>query len=149
MKTVLIADGNRRLGDLMAELLDDDPRFRVVGVCAAAAAVLQRAEATRPDVVLVSEFLDGALGILTCTALRAVTPQSALLLWSYDVDATQTRQPDVDGILERGMTYDELARAVLHARRAGQVVDLVRAVDDAPEVVPVSRSERSLRRTNV
>lgn len=126
MKTVLIADGNRRLGALMAELLDDDHRFDVVDVVTTHQAAVEAVLRHDPEVVLVSEVLDGAPGTATCAAVRAVASRPALLLWTHDVaGASAAGEGDVDGLLERGMTYRELAQAVRHARRAPHVVDLV------------------------
>lgn len=134
MKTVLIADENRRLGELMGQLLDDDERFRVVGVVSTQAAALRCAKEHQPDVVLVSYVMNGALGTALCSALRAMSPGSALLLWTHDVEGTQAADPDVDGVIERGMTYRDLARAIRLATPARhgllQVVDLVQRAEE-------------------
>jgi DNA-binding NarL/FixJ family response regulator len=128
MITVLIVESNARLGHVLGQLLDDDPRFRHLGVVSSTAKALQAAEQHRPDVVLVSQRLDAAQGAAVCAALRAAVPASVLLLWSNDASATERERPDVDGVLERGMTYRELALAVRDAYRRrqvqGRVVDL-------------------------
>ena len=115
--SVLVADSNPRLAGVMAELLEDEPTFEVVGVVDSAAAALAAARAHRPLAVLVDRtFRDGS-GEAVCAALRAAVPESAVLLWSYDVDRTTAEVPDVDGVLERGMTFRQLVRAILAARR--------------------------------
>ena len=112
MTTVLIVDGNERLGRLMGDLLDDDDRFKVVSVVSTLGQAIECARSARPDVALVAHQLRQADGALVCASLRAVHPDCALLLWSHEPQATQAQGFDVDGILERGMTYDQLARAV-------------------------------------
>lgn len=117
MTSVLIVDGNDRLGRLMRDLLDDDHRFQVVGVVGTLDAAIAQARVTQPDVALVAHQLAGADGALVCASLREVTPGCALLLWSLDPESTRALGLDVDGVLERGMTYHELARAVRAAAK--------------------------------
>lgn len=133
MTTVLIAEASSRLGELMGQLLDDDHRFEVVAVVSTRADVLREAARHEPDAILVSEHLGGAVGVTVCTALRVVSARSALLLWSRDVTGTDSDSLDVDAVLERGMTYDQLARAVRQAQRSprapSRVLDLGRTED--------------------
>lgn len=131
MKTVLIVEGNSRLGDLMGQLLDDDHRFVVVAVVSTRTEALRLAALHEPHVVLVSQHLEGAAGAGVCAGLRAASPGSALLLWSSDLAADDLWSPDVDAVLERGMSYDQLARAVRQARRSPQ--ERPRIVDIAEE----------------
>jgi CheY-like chemotaxis protein len=119
--TVMIVDGNRRLGHVMGQLLDDDPRFTLTAVVSTAEAAAQAAKDRQPDVVLVSQHLRPV-----CAQLRAAAPECTLLLWTHDGEAAP--EPEVDGVLERGMTYRELAGALRDARRRPreprQVIDL-------------------------
>lgn len=115
-QTVLLADGNERLADVMAQLLADEPGFRVIGVAHACERAVELAAQHSPDVVLVSEEVDGVPGIQVCAALRAVARDATLLLWSHDVHRDQVAQP-VDGILERGSSFRELVRFLRRVRR--------------------------------
>lgn len=115
--SVLIADSNTRLAGVIAQLLEDEPSFSVVEVVDSAAATLVAARAHRPAVVLVDRrFRDGS-GEAVCAALRASVPEAAVLLWSYDTERTAAEVTDIDGVLERGMTFRELVRAILVAHR--------------------------------
>lgn len=136
MTTVLIAEGSSRLGDLVGQLLDDDHRFEVVAVVSTRTEVLRLAALHEPDVVLVSQHLEGAAGATVCTALRAASPGSALLLWSSDLAGDDLRSPDVDAVLERGVTYEQLARAVRQARRSPQ---------ERPRLVNIAEEAGELR----
>lgn len=115
-QTVLLADGNERLADVMAQLLADEPGFRVIGVAHTCSHAVELAEAHAPDVVLVSEEVGGVPGLEVCAALRAVARDSTLLMWSHDVGRDEAVQP-VDGILERGSSFRELVRSLRKVRR--------------------------------
>ena len=115
--TVLVADSNTRLAAIIAQLLEDEPSFSVVAVVDSAEAALQAARQHRPGAVLVDRaFRDGS-GEAVCTALRACVPDATVLLWSYDSARTAAQVPDVDGVLERGMTFRELVAEILLAHR--------------------------------
>lgn len=125
MITVLIVDGNPRLAHVLGQLLDDDHRFRLVGEVGCVIEALCAAKQQAPDVVLVSEQVDGVGGVALCAALRSAAPDAALLLWRSEPSSPPP--PHVDGLLERGMTYRDLGRAVrdAHRRRVpARVLDL-------------------------
>lgn len=125
---MVIADRNRRLAEIMGQLLADDPRFEVVAVVATAEAAERMARMRQPDVVLVSQHLDEEPGLTTCARLRTAAPAAALLLWSHEPHLTAAEAPDVDVVLARGMTYSELARALRDVTRR-PVVERPRVVD--------------------
>ena len=126
--TVAIADRNRRLAEIMGQLLADDSRFEVVAVVATAEAAERVARMRQPDVVLVSQHLDEEPGLATCARLREAAPGTALLLWSHEPHLTAAQAPDVDAVLARGMTFQELARALRDVTRR-PVVQRPRVVD--------------------
>lgn len=115
-QTVLLADGNERLADVMAQLLADEPGFRVVGIAHTCERAVELAATHSPDVVLVSEEVAGVPGLQVCAALRAVARDATLLLWSHDVHRDQVVRP-VDGVLERGSSFRELVRSLRRVRR--------------------------------
>jgi DNA-binding NarL/FixJ family response regulator len=118
---VLLADGNAKLAQVIADLLGDEPGYCVVGVVDTAAAALLAARRKRPDVVLVDPKLNDASGLALCAALRAAAPEAAVLLWSHG--AERLADVEVDGLLERGMTFRELVVALDQAqRRPGRTV---------------------------
>jgi DNA-binding NarL/FixJ family response regulator len=115
--SVLVADANARLAGVLAQLLEDEPAFEVVGVVDTAAATLLAARARRPSAVLVDHSFPDGTGEAVCAALRVAVPGAVLLLWSHDIERTQATAPDVDAVLERGMTFRELVGALLGAHR--------------------------------
>lgn len=119
MPTVLIADGHARLAEIMAQLLADEPGFAVLPVVHSPADAVQAVQTRHPDVVLVSERLGREAGLAVCAAVRAQAPDATVLVWSHQPERVPPRS-DVDGVLERGMTFRELVRAILRARRAAR-----------------------------
>lgn len=119
---VLVADGNASLAGVLAELLADEPGFTVAATATTAAGAVEAARATSPDVLLVDERLDGSLPSEVLPQLRAACPSAVLLLWSHH--ELHTAASDVDGVLERGMTFRELVREVRAALRRQVVIDL-------------------------
>ena len=115
-QTVILADGNERLADVMAQLLADEPGFRVVGIAHTCERAVELAREHTPDVVLVSEEIAGVPGLQVCAALRSVVRNATLLMWSHDVGRDQVVQP-VDGVLERGSSFRELVRSLRKVRR--------------------------------
>ena len=115
-QTVLLADGNERLADVMAQLLADEPGFRVVGVAHTCEQAVALADQHGPELVLVSETVGGVPGLQVCAAVRAVARDATLLMWSHDVSRDEVVQP-VDGVLERGSSFRELVRSLRRVRR--------------------------------
>ena len=115
-QTVLLADGNERLADVMAQLLADEPGFRVVGVAHTCEQAVELARQHTPDVVLVSEEVGGVAGDQVCVALRSAVGDATLLMWSHEVGRRQVLPP-VDGVLERGSSFRELVRSLRKVRR--------------------------------
>lgn len=107
---VLLADANAKLAQVIADLLGDEPGYTVVGVVDTAAAALLMARRKHPEIVLVDPKLNDATGVALCAALRAAAPEAAVLLWSHGTE--RAGDVEVDGLLERGMTFRELVHAL-------------------------------------
>ena len=120
---VLVVDGNASLGGVLAELLADEPGFDLAGCAVSGAQAMRLARETCVDVALIDERLDDALGTHVLEGLRRLCPDAVLLVWSYD--AVHTVVENADGVLQRGMTFRELVRAVravVRERRSASVV---------------------------
>lgn len=113
---VLLADANAKLAQVIADLLGDEPGYTVVGVVDTAAAALLAARRRRPEIVLVDPKLNDATGLALCAALRAAAPEALVLLWSHGTE--RPGDVEVDGLIERGMTFRQLVHALdaAHAR---------------------------------
>jgi DNA-binding response OmpR family regulator len=114
---VLVADHNRSLAGVLAELMADEPGFELAGCVDSRRAALELAGASCVDVVLVDPRLDDEGGSVLAD-LRALCPSAVLLAWAQDRD--QGALGHADGLLDRGMTFRELVRVTrgqLRARR--------------------------------
>lgn len=134
-RSVLIADTNTRLSRLIGQLLADEPGFQVLGVHSTAAEAWQAAQERRPDLVLLSERLDGRPVDDLCDRLRTLVPEVVLVMWSHDPATRGKGQPLADAVVERGTTF---------RRFVGEL----RAIADrahAPDRAPLTWVEESVR----
>ena len=115
---MLVVDANASLAGVLAELLDDEPGFRCVGVALSGAQAVARASRECPDVVLVDERLDEALEATVLDGLREACPRAVVLLWAHH--EVHTAATGVDGVLLRGMTFRELVAEMRSALRAAE-----------------------------
>jgi DNA-binding NarL/FixJ family response regulator len=116
---VVVVDANASLAGVLAELLEDEPDFTVVGTATHGDDAVRLAQQCEADLFLVDERLDDALSTDVLRALRESCPCAAVMLWSHH--EVHTASEDVDGVLRRGMTFRELVRelrAVLRSRAA-------------------------------
>jgi DNA-binding NarL/FixJ family response regulator len=112
---VLIADHNRSLAGVLAELLADEPGFELAGCVDSPSAALELAGATGVDVVLVAPRPGDAESGSMLAELRARCPSAVLLAWAQDGD--RSALVHADGLLDRGMTFRELVSAARGALR--------------------------------
>ena len=141
LRSVLIADSNSRLSQLVGQLLADEPGFRVVGVHGTAEAMLRAAGECRPDVVLLSDRLEGRPVGPLCERLRQLTPATALVMWAHDPTSRDEGRAVADAVVERGMTFRELVRDLRAVMEPGG-----RPPPQAGEAaVPVTPQDRATR----
>lgn len=112
---MLVVDGNASLASVLAELLDDEDGFRVIGTAVTGEQALGLAQDAEADVVLVDERLDDALTTAVLEGLRIRCPHALLLVWSHD--RVHTVSEHADGVLERGMAFREVVQAICRALR--------------------------------
>ncbi len=110
VRSVLIADSNTRLSRIVGELLADEQGFRVPGVVDTAEAAMQFAWREPPDIILLSERLEGRPVNMLCERLRQVAPDAVLVVWSHDLTSRTRAQAVADAVVERGTTFRRLVR---------------------------------------
>lgn len=112
--SVLIADGNRALRSLLAELLGDEPGFTVVAQVARAQDALDVLAEKPVDVVIIAERLDDVPGTAVLSRVRDACPDVLIALWA----SRRAELPDAaDVLLDRGASFRELVRALRHTVR--------------------------------
>ena len=119
--SVLIADSNARLSQLVGQLLADEQHFRVLAVHHTMEQVHKSAEQHRPDVILLSQRLEGQSVHRLCERLRRVAPRAALVMWTHDSTSRDTGQVIADAVIERGTTFRQFVRSLREVvrRRSG------------------------------
>jgi DNA-binding NarL/FixJ family response regulator len=85
--TVFIVDDHEIVRRGLIDLLDADPRMRVVGEAGSAADAVHRIPAVRPAVVLLDVRLGDGSGVDVCRDIRSLLPETrCLMLTSFDDD---------------------------------------------------------------
>ena len=79
---ILIVDDHEIAREGLKTILRDDPDFEVVAESGSAEGLVQLAQRTRPDVVLLDARLPGISGVETCKRLVAADPDIAVLMVS-------------------------------------------------------------------
>ena len=79
---ILIVDDHAIAREGLKTILRDDPDFEVVAESGSAEGLVQLAQRTRPDVVLLDARLPGVSGAEACRQLVAADPDTAVLMVS-------------------------------------------------------------------
>ena len=121
---LLIADDHPVVRDGLSGMFTADPDFEVVGEAADGSEALRRAEAARPDVILMDLRMPGMDGVTAIAELaKRGNPARVLVLTTYDTDSyvLPAIEAGATGYLLKDAPRDELLRAV-RAAAAGQSV---------------------------
>lgn len=111
--TILIVDDSDEVRTIVRIFLERDAAFRVCGEAASGPEAVKKAQELKPDFVLLDLRLPGMNGIETATALKAVLPQTKLVLFSAYADSlgsqTWASAIGIDLILPKGSLIDMAA----------------------------------------
>jgi DNA-binding NarL/FixJ family response regulator len=117
---VLLVDDQALFREGLALLLGTSPELEVVGEAADGRAAAERAAALRPDVVLMDLRMPGTDGVAGTRAIRAVAPDSkVLVLTTFDDDESvfDALRAGAVGYLLKDAPSERLVDAILAARR--------------------------------
>ncbi len=110
---VLIVDDSDEVRSIVRIFLEHDGTFTVCGEAASGQEAIQKALELKPTLVLLDLRLPGMNGIETATALKAVLPQTKLVLFSAYADSlgprTWASAIGVDLVLPKGSLIDMAA----------------------------------------
>lgn len=123
--SVLIADDHDVVCEGLESLLSKDTSIQVVGTAHNGNEVLAKAEALRPDVVLLDVKMPGLGGIQVCRQLRTMLPQSKIIIlsmYSDEVYVHDALQAGAAGYLLKNTSYRELVSAIHGSRRGERVL---------------------------
>ncbi len=143
---VLVADDHRLMREGTAALLEPDDRIAVVALAANGREAIERAIATRPDVVLLDLNMPEIRGIEACAVLRNRLPGARVLILTFseqEEDLYAALRVGAAGYLLKDMPPSELIEAVLETGRgeptiaprmaARMLTDLLQQPDDRPD----------------
>ncbi len=120
--TILIVDDSDEVRAIVRIFLERDPSFTVCGEAASGPEALKKAQELKPDFVLLDLRLPGMNGIETATALKAVLPQTKLVLFSAYADSLGNRSwasaIGVDLVVPKGSLIDMAASLKTLAKSA-------------------------------
>jgi DNA-binding NarL/FixJ family response regulator len=113
---LVIVDDQALFAEALALLLDRDERIDVVATATHGAAAIDAALAQDADVVLMDVYLPGMDGVETTRRLRAVAPETRVIVFSAaDLDdvTEHALAAGADAFLRKSADTDAVLRAVL------------------------------------
>ena len=134
---ILVVDDHTMFAESIARLFERRTDMVVAGVAATSAAAVTMADQGRPDVAVVDYGLPDADGVRTAAGIRAVSPNTSVLLLTglaEDGVATAAIQAGCSGFLTKDKAASELVAAVrlVHSGEAylgaNHLVDLQRGL---------------------
>jgi RNA polymerase sigma factor (sigma-70 family) len=123
---VFIVDDQALIRDGLRTMLELDEGISVVGEAADGGAVVEAAQRTRPDVVLMDIRMPGVDGLeATRRLLRRPGGPKVLVLTTYDADeyVVEAMRSGASGFLLKDLRKGQLVRAVYQAAAGDLVID--------------------------
>jgi DNA-binding NarL/FixJ family response regulator len=124
--TVLLADDHHLVRRGFRRLLEDDPRIDVVGEAADGDEAIQLAAQLHPQVVVMDAAMPGTSGMAATRAIRAASPDIAILMLSMHAEETVVRQAldaGVRGYVLKNVVDLDLAAAIVRVAAGERVID--------------------------
>lgn len=150
---VLVADDHRLMREGTAALLEHDARIEVVGLAATGREAIERAIATRPDVVLLDLNMPEIRGIEACAVLRNRVPQARVLVLTvseHEDDLYAALRLGAAGYLLKDMPPSDLIGAVVDTGSGAPTIAPRMAARMLTELLePDDRPESGARRTTL
>jgi DNA-binding NarL/FixJ family response regulator len=112
---ILLADDHNIMRRGLRLLLERQPGFEVVGEAADGRQTVERAEATKPDIVVLDIAMPNMSGIEAAQRIRAVLPQVAIIILSMHSDegyVLRALKVGAKGYLLKDSAEDDLIEAI-------------------------------------
>lgn len=123
---ILIVDDHAVVRTGLRTLLESRAGMEVVGEAGSAAEAVERARATRPDLVLMDVRLPDESGVEACRRIRAAIPQTkVLMLTSYSDDEAvfSSVMAGASGYLLKQIDVDKLYQAISRVEKGESLLD--------------------------
>jgi len=125
--TVVIVDDDPEIRALLAVLVGSERNFTVVGEAENGAAGIELVGRTRPDLVILDLNMPGTDGLSALPRLRALSPQSSIVMLTGNEDPTiqvAAIRGGVSAFLSKGAALPDRLVAVLREVVAEPVIRL-------------------------
>jgi DNA-binding NarL/FixJ family response regulator len=100
VRRVLLVEDDSAARDGIAVLLEIEPDLQLVGTASSAEEALRMVAALAPDVVLLDNYLEGAMtGVQVAPDIKALAPAAVVLMCTSDADDHAAHEPAIDGCL--------------------------------------------------
>ncbi len=123
---VLVVDDHTLFRRGLTALLAADDGVEVVGDAADGGEALRKAEALKPDIILLDNHLPGVSGVAALPALLAAAPGTRVLMLTVsedEVDLAAALRAGAAGYLLKTIEGDALSDALRRVRRGENVID--------------------------
>lgn len=120
--TVLLYEDNKVLAQSLAEIINDDENFEVVGVFYHCTNCIAEVEQLNPDVVIMDINMPQVSGIKGTSLIKAKFPQVQIIIQTVfnDVDTIfQAISAGASGYILKGMDTSELLQAIKQVHTGG------------------------------
>ncbi len=123
---VVLADDHHLVRRGFRRLLEDDPRLEVVGEAANGDEAIALAAELHPNVVVMDAAMPGTSGMAATRAIRAASPDIAVLMLSMHSEETVVRQAldaGAGGYILKNVVDLDLAAAIVRVAAGEMVLD--------------------------
>jgi DNA-binding NarL/FixJ family response regulator len=125
MIRILVADDHTIVREGLKAILERAGDFEVVAEAATGAEAVERARASRPDVVLLDVSMPGRDGLETAKDLKRQNPKVRILMLTFhpeDLFAVRCLKEGADGYMTKDAAPQQLVEAIRRIQRGGKYV---------------------------
>lgn len=153
---ILIVDDHPVTREGLHSALDLAEGVEVVGEAASGEEAVEAVEKVPPDIVFMDVRMPGMNGIEAARAIRQVSPDTKVILFTVDESRTsisEAIQAGVSGYLLKDASADELVnaarlalegKAVIHPQLTRAFIEEVQLAEKRPDVAPLSKREKEI-----
>ncbi len=123
--SVLIADDHKLIRETWSYILNNDPRFVVVGECGDSEQAVEMARAKRPQIVLMDINMNPISGFEATEKIRKVSPGSKIIgvsMHSQPAYAKKMLQVGAKGYVTKNSSKEEMIKAILEVQNGNKYI---------------------------
>src|ERR1700741_4682544 len=123
--SVLIADDHKLIRETWSYILNNDPRFIVVGECGDSEEAVEMSKAKRPQIVLMDINMNPISGFEATEKIRKVSPGSKIIgvsMHSQPAYAKKMLQVGAKGYVTKNSSKEEMIKAILEVQNGNKYI---------------------------